>query len=195
MHRAGMEPRGGATGVGMILLLLATMFTNVLWSAQPQRSRQAIVVSGDPAATDVGLAVLKAGGNAMDAATAMAFALGVTHSGMTGLGAGGHVLVRMSDGRTSFFDFREQAPGKASRDMFLDAHGNVSPDAVTGWRAAALPGYVKGWEMMHGKCGVKRWKERLQPAIRLAGPGFRGSLLEPDNFRSNENPAHHPGPQ
>src|SRR5437773_2589227 len=98
-----MERGRGVTSIGMILLLLATMLTDVLWPAQPQRARQAMVVSGDSAATDAGLTVLKAGGNAMDAATAMAFALGVTHSAMTGLGAGGHALVRMHDGRTSFF--------------------------------------------------------------------------------------------
>ena len=132
VHCAGVERGGGVTSFRVILVLLAAMLSDFLWSAQPQHARQAMVVSGDPIATDTGLAVLKAGGNAMDAATAMAFALGVTHSGMSGLGGGGHVLVRMHDGRTAFFDFREQAPGKASRGMFLDGHGNLSPGCGDG---------------------------------------------------------------
>ena len=169
------------------------MLSDFLWSAQPQHARQAMVVSGDATATDAGLAVLKAGGNAMDAATAMAFVLGVTHSGMTGLGGGGYVLVRMHDGRTAFFDFREQAPGKASRDMFLDGHGNLSPDAVTGWRAAAVPGYVKGWETAHRRFGSKPWKELLQPAIRLAAEGFAISWLYANAFRGAQNLAQRSG--
>src|SRR5690348_9404139 len=99
---------------------LALMAANLVWGAQPYRAKHAMVVSGETNATDAGLAVLKSGGNAMDAAVAMGFVLGVTHSGMTGLGGGGYILVRMGDGRTTFFDFREQAPGRASRDMFLD---------------------------------------------------------------------------
>ena len=176
VHCAGMERGGGVTSFRVILLLLATMLSDVLWSAQPQHARQAMVVSGDPAATDTGLAVLKAGGNAMDAATAMAFVLGVTHSAMTGLGGGGHVLVRMHDGRTAFFDFREQAPGKASRGMFLDGHGNLSPDAVTGWRAAAVPGYVKGWEAAHRRFGVEA-VEGTVAARDSAGRGWVRDFL------------------
>src|SRR6266700_8140470 len=121
------------------LVLMAGMLA---WGAQPYRAKHAMVVSGETNATDAGLAVLKSGGNAIDAAVAMGFVLGVTHSGMTGLGGGGYVLVRMADGTTAFFDFREQAPGRASRDMFLDASGNLSPDSVVGWRAAAVPGNV-----------------------------------------------------
>jgi gamma-glutamyltranspeptidase/glutathione hydrolase len=168
------------------------MPANEMWSAQPLHARHAMVVSGDTFATDAGVAVLKAGGNAMDAATAMAFTLGVTHSAMTGLGGGGHILVRMSDGRTAFLDFREQAPGKASRDMFLDARGNLSPDAVTGWRAAAVPGYVKGWEIAHRRFGARPWKELLDPAIRLASEGFAVSWLYANVFRSAQNLARDP---
>src|SRR5205085_6329599 len=108
--------------------------------SQPYRARHAMVVSGETNATETGARVLQAGGNAMDAAVAVAFALGVTHSGMTGLGGGGYILVRLKDGRTDFFDFRERAPGKASRNMFIGADGALSHDSVTGWRAAAVPG-------------------------------------------------------
>src|SRR5437879_2389322 len=136
---------------------LALMAASLVWGAQPYRAKHAMVVSGETNATDVGLSVLKAGGNAMDAAVAMGFVLGVTHSGMTGLGGGGYILVRMADGRTDFFDFREQAPGSASRNMFLDASSNLSKDSVLGWKAAAVPGNVKGFETAHRKFGTKPW--------------------------------------
>src|SRR5919197_865928 len=117
---------------------LALLTANLIWGAQPYRARHAMVVSGETNATDTGLAVLKAGGNAIDAAVAMGFVLGVTHSGMTGLGGGGYILVHMADGRTTFYDFREQAPGRATREMFLDAKGNLSQDSLIGWKAAAV---------------------------------------------------------
>ena len=153
------------------VILFAFMAATLVWGAQPYRAKRAMAVSGETNATDAGLAVLKAGGNAIDAAVAMGFVLGVTHSGMTGLGGGGHVLVRMADGRTSFFDFREQAPGRATRDMFLDASGNLTNESVIGWKAAAVPGNVKGFETAHRKFGSKSWSELLQPAIRLAAQG------------------------
>jgi len=157
------------------------------WGAQPYRAKRAMVVSGETNATDAGLAVLKAGGNAMDAAVAMGFVLGVTHSGMTGLGGGGYILVRMADGRTNFFDFREQAPGRATREMFLDATGNLSTDSVVGWKAAAVPGQVKGFETAHRKYGSKSWSELLQPAIRLAGQGHPLSYGRAAAFRNPES--------
>src|ERR1051326_2227837 len=146
---------------------LAILAANLTWGAQSYRARHAMVVSGETNATDVGLSVLKSGGNAIDAAVAMGFVLGVTHSGMTGLGGGGYILVRMADGRTDFFDFREQAPGSASRNMLLDANGNLSKDSVIGWKAVAVPGQVKGLETAHRKFGTKPWADLLQPAIKL----------------------------
>ena len=165
------------------LLTLASMSSELLWGALPYRAKHAMVVSGDGYATDAGLAILKAGGNAMDAAIAMGFVLGVTHSGMTGLGGGGYILVRMADGTTEFFDFREQAPGRASRNMFLDANGNLSKDSVLGWKAAAVPGTVKGYETAQKKFGTKPWAELVQPAIRLAQQGFPVSWLKATAFR------------
>src|SRR5437867_12271762 len=114
------------------LILFAFMTGNLAWGAQPYRARHAMVVSGETNATDVGLAVLKAGGNAIDAAVAMGFVLRVTHSGMTGLGGGGYILVRMADGRTDIVACREQAPRRASRGMFFDTNGKLSPDSVIG---------------------------------------------------------------
>jgi len=157
--------------------------------AQPYRAKHAMVVSGETNATDVGVSVLRAGGNAMDAAIAMGFVLGVTHSGMTGLGGGGYILVRMADGRTTFFDFREQAPGRASRNMFLDAAGNLTKDSVIGWKAAAVPGTVKGYETAHRKFGTKPWAELVQPAIKLAAEGHPLSWMRAAAFRDPVNAA------
>jgi gamma-glutamyltranspeptidase/glutathione hydrolase len=163
------------------------MTGNLLWGAQPYRARRAMVVSGETNATDTGLAVLKSGGNAIDAAVAMGFVLGVTHSGMTGLGGGGYILVRMADGRTTFLDFREQAPGRATRSMFLDANGNLSQDSVIGWKAAAVPGNVKGFQTAHRKFGTRPWSELLQPAIKLAAEGHPISWMRAAALRDSAN--------
>ena len=111
---------------------------------------------------------------------AMAFVLAVTHPAMCGLGGGGHVLVRTGAGAASFFDFREQAPAAAARDMFADSAG----DAVKGWRAAAVPGYVRGWDTIHRRFGVKPWPDLLRPAIRMAADGFALSWLKRESFRT-----------
>jgi gamma-glutamyltranspeptidase/glutathione hydrolase len=169
------------------------MFASVLLcctispAAQSVRAKHSMVVSGESNATEIGVAVLNNGGNAMDAAVAMGFALGVTHSGMCGLGGGGYILTRMADGRTAFFDFRERAPGKASRDMFLGPDGKLSPDSVTGWRAAAVPGNVRGFELAHRKFGTRPWAELLQPSIRLASHGHPLSWLRAQEFRDGGN--------
>jgi len=165
------------------LVLLAFMAGSAIWGAQPYRARHAMVVSGETNATDAGVAVLESGGNAIDAAVAMGFVLSVTHSGMTGLGGGGYVLVRMADGTTTFFDFREQAPGRATRNMFLDAGGKLNGDSVIGWKAAAVPGNVMGYETVHRRFGVKPWTELLQPAIRLAAQGHPLSWMRAGAFR------------
>jgi gamma-glutamyltranspeptidase/glutathione hydrolase len=163
------------------------MTGTLLWGAQPYRAKHAMVVSGEANATNAGLTVLDAGGNAMDAAVAMGFVLGVTHSGMTGLGGGGYILVRMADGRTCFFDFREQAPGRSTREMFLDAKGNLTQDSVLGWKAAAVPGQVRGFEAAHRKFGTRPWAELLKPAIRLAADGHPLSWMRAAAFKDPAN--------
>src|SRR5579862_9667369 len=90
-------------------------------AAQPVRARHGMVVTRERHATEVGLDVLKAGGNAVDAAVAVGFALAVTHSSAGNIGGGGFMLVRMADGRSAFVDFRERAPLAATHDMYLDA--------------------------------------------------------------------------
>src|SRR5713101_3044982 len=112
-------------------LLLCSVASLVLlqpgWCArQPVRAKHAMVVTVEPHATDIGVEVLKTGGNAVDAAVAVGFALAVTHPSAGNLGGGGFMLARFADGRTTFLDFRERAPASASRDMYLDSSGNAT---------------------------------------------------------------------
>ena len=141
-----------------------------------------MVVSQEPLATDVGVAVLKAGGNAVDAAVAVAFALAVTHPRAGNLGGGGFLLLRMADGRSTFIDFRERAPLSARRDMYLDAAGKATEESVVGWRAAGVPGTVAGLEYAHRKFGSKGWAELLKPAVDYAAGGVTLSYGEAKNM-------------
>ncbi|HUQ93528.1 MAG TPA: gamma-glutamyltransferase [Bryobacteraceae bacterium] len=149
-------------------LLIVCLVAAPLGARHPERTRKALVVAQEPHATDVGVAVLKAGGNAVDAAVAVAFALAVTHPTAGNLGGGGFLLLRTAAGDTTFFDFRERAPGKASRDMYLDRDGKLTRDSLVGWRAAGVPGTVHGLETAHKKFGSRPWAELVAPAIRLA---------------------------
>ena len=155
-------------------LALAALFlvAPCLDGRHPVMARHAMVVSQEPQATDVGVAVLRSGGNAVDAAVAVAFTLSVTHPTAGNLGGGGFLLVRLADGRSTFIDFRERAPEIATRNMYLDASGNLTKDSVLGWRASGVPGTVRGLEYAHKKFGTKRWTELLKPAFELASKGF-----------------------
>ena len=139
----------------------------------PVAARHGMVVAGEPLAADVGVEILKAGGNAVDAAVAVGFALAVTHPEAGNIGGGGFMLVRLAGGETAVIDYREEAPGAASREMYLDQHGEVIPHASTvGGLAVAVPGTVAGLAMAHKKYGKLRWARVLRPAIRLARQGF-----------------------
>jgi len=143
------------------------------WGArQPVRAKRAMVVTVEPHATDIGVEVLKSGGNAVDAAVAVGFALAVTHPSAGNLGGGGFMLVRFADGRTNFIDFRERAPAAATRDMYLDANGKPTDESIVGYRAAGVPGTVRGLEFAHRKYGKKTWTELVAPARDLATKGF-----------------------
>jgi gamma-glutamyltranspeptidase/glutathione hydrolase len=155
------------------LLLVACCLP--VWAAQPVRARHGMVVSRERHATAVGLAVLKSGGNAIDAAAAVGLALAVTHPSAGNLGGGGFMLIRLADGRTTFIDFRERAPLSASRDMYLDAAGKATQDSVTGYRASGVPGTVRGLEYAVSKYGTKSWAELVHPAVELAAKGFPAS--------------------
>ena len=152
-------------------LLLAAV-AGLTYARQPVRARHAMVVSQEQFATEAGVRVLRSGGNAVDAAVTVGLALAVTHPAAGNLGGGGFMLVRFAGGRTSFVDFRERAPGKASRNMYLDAGGKPTNDSIEGWRAPGVPGTVRGLEHAHKKWGRKPWAELVAPAVALARDGF-----------------------
>jgi gamma-glutamyltranspeptidase/glutathione hydrolase len=146
-----------------------------------------MVVAQEPLASDVGLAVMKSGGNAVDAAVAVGFALSVTYPFAGNIGGGGFMLVRMADGQTKFIDFREKAPAKAGRDMYLNAAGSPTKDSLLGWRAPGVPGTVRGFELarnLFGRTNAISWQKLLRPAIDLASKGFPISHSQMDSFRA-----------
>jgi gamma-glutamyltranspeptidase/glutathione hydrolase len=132
-----------------------------------------------PKATEVGLEVLKNGGNAIDAAVAMQFAMAVVYPRAGNIGGGGFLVYRDKDGNSATLDYRERAPAAASRDMYLDEEDNVIPGLSTrGHKAVGVPGTVAGIVAMHEKYGSKPWAELVTPAINLAQHGYRLSPAE-----------------
>src|SRR5262249_25205919 len=140
---------------------------------QPLRARHGMVVAMEATAADVGVSILQEGGNAVDAAVAVGFALAVTHPYAGNIGGGGYILVRMAEGRSTCIDFRERAPQKASRNMYLDARGELTKDSVEGWRSSGVPGTVRGFELALSKYGRRKWSENMAPAVDLASKGFQ----------------------
>ncbi len=155
------------------IALLASLATPALaFRPEPVYARKAMVVTAERHATAIGVDVLRSGGNAVDAAVAIGLALAVTEPNAGNLGGGGFMLLRLADGRTTFIDFRERAPGASHRDMYIDKEGNATQDSVVGYRASGVPGTVRGLEMALKRYGTKQWSELVQPAIRLARDGF-----------------------
>ncbi len=151
-----------------------------------------MVVAMESIAADVGVGVLRKGGNAVDAAVAVGFALTVTHPFAGNIGGGGYMLIRMADGRATFIDFRERAPEKATRDMYLDAQGNLTRDSLEGWRSTGVPGSVRGFEIANTKYGRHTWAENLAPAIELATKGFEVSYPLAEGLRGSRSLARDP---
>ena len=131
-----------------------------------------MVVSTDSLASAAGLEILKAGGNAVDAAIAVQFALAVVHPVAGNIGGGGFMVARLADDTRIALDFREEAPGASSKDMYLDDAGNVTDASWVGHLAAGVPGSVAGMEAAHERYGTLPWDRLLAPAIRLARDGF-----------------------
>ena len=161
----GTQPPPAATGRS------ADTTMRVLRPATVVTSDSAMVVSASPYATEAGLAVLRSGGNAIDAAVTVAFALAVAYPAAGNIGGGGFLLARIK-GRNVALDFREKAPGAASRDMYVDSAGKVTEWSLNGPLAAGVPGSVAGLFEAHRRYGTKPWAELVQPAIDLAERGF-----------------------
>ena len=139
----------------------------------PVRAKEGMVASVDAAATRVGVDILRQGGNAVDAAVAVGYALAVTHPQAGNLGGGGFMLLRTKEGNTTAIDFREMAPAQASRDMFLDDQGNPdSKKSLTSHLATGTPGTVAGFSLALEKYGTLPLNKVIQPAIKLAKQGF-----------------------
>ncbi len=140
--------------------------------AEPTAGRRGMVVSTDSLASAAGLEILKAGGNAVDAAIAVQFALAVVHPVAGNIGGGGFMVARLADDTRIALDFREEAPGAASKDMYLDDAGDVTDASWVGHLASGVPGSVAGMEAAHERFGTLPWDRLLAPAIRLARDGF-----------------------
>ncbi len=135
-------------------------------------AKNGVVASAHPEASRVGIDILKAGGNAIDAAVAVQFALAVVHPSAGNIGGGGFMVIREKTGKTSSIDYREKGPSKSGKDMYLDKDGNVIPQlSILGRLASGVPGSVDGMVEAHAKYGKLSWKEILQPAIDLAVKG------------------------
>lgn len=164
------------------LLLFHLCFSvSLLWCqntkaafVQPQRSKKGMVVSAHPLASEAGQLMLRRGGNAVDSAVATAFAISVVEPFSAGIGGGGFMLLHQSQtGEIKALDFRERAPLRATRNMYLDEQGKVRPRAsIKGYLAVAVPGTVAGLYEVHHRYGKLSWQEVVAPAIRLARDGF-----------------------
>jgi gamma-glutamyltranspeptidase / glutathione hydrolase len=143
------------------------------WPQQAVRAPHGMVASDEDLGSQAGVEILKRGGNAVDGAVAVAFALAVVEPAAGNIGGGGFMLVRLADGRTTFFDYREVAPGKATRDMYIKPDGTLDKElSVIGYKAVAVPGTVAGLELALKTYGKLKLADVMAPAIHLAENGF-----------------------
>ncbi len=160
------------TAAGAAWLVLMTAGADAV-SPPPVKAPNGMVVSSQRLASEIGVAVLRQGGNAIDAAVAVGYALAVVDPCCGNIGGGGFATIRLADGTATFFDFRETAPAAARPDMYLDAAGEPIPDAsIVGYKAVGVPGTVLGLEAMREAYGTMSREALLAPSIRLAREGF-----------------------
>jgi gamma-glutamyltranspeptidase/glutathione hydrolase len=160
-------------------------------SREPVRATHGIVASTNEVASQVGVDIMKRGGNAVDAAIALAFALAVTHPSAGNLGGGGFMMIRLKNGRTTAIDYREMAPAAATHNIYLDKNGNLiegEGGSLVGYRAAGVPGTVRGMELALKKYGSGKlsWTQLIEPARRLAD-GFTVSYTLARSLRGNSD--------
>jgi gamma-glutamyltranspeptidase / glutathione hydrolase len=142
-------------------------------SLRPAHAQHAMVASVHELASGAGAEIMKRGGNAVDAAVAVGFALAVVHPQAGNLGGGGFMLIRMADGATHFVDYREKAPAAARANMYLDAAGNVIPQAsLLGYKSVGVPGSVAGMVYAEKKYGKLSLGQVMAPAVKLAREGY-----------------------
>lgn len=145
------------------------------------------VITAHPLASTIGVDILKKGGNAVDAAVAVQFALAVVYPNAGNIGGGGFMVYRAHNGEVAALDFRETAPSGASRDMYLDHDGNpITELSLYGQLAAGVPGSVAGMVEAHKKYGSLPWLQLLTPAIKLAEQGFAITAMQANEFNEHE---------
>ncbi len=184
------------------LLILCNLFavlpvTGAAAPLRPTHAPHAMVVSVHELASRAGVEMLRAGGNAVDAAVATGFALAVVHPQAGNLGGGGFLLLRNANGKVHFIDFREKAPAAATENMYLDAQGNVIPESsknssIVGYRAVGVPGTVAGLvyaEKQYGKLSIAKV---MAPAIKLARNGFPLAYEDAQDLKDDEYLAQFP---
>ena len=158
---------------GAGLFLSTFIFSCSFPKEQANKSKHAMVVSAHPLASEIGLQIIKNGGNAVDAAVAVQFALAVVYPSAGNIGGGGFFVYRSNGGECITLDFREKAPLNAQRDMYLDTLGNVVDNlSLIGHLAVGVPGTVDGMVTIHEKYGRLSWEKVIQPSIDLANNGF-----------------------
>jgi gamma-glutamyltranspeptidase/glutathione hydrolase len=147
--------------------------TEKSWPKQAVRAAHGMVATDEELGSRAGFEILQKGGNAIDAAVATAFALAVVEPAAGNIGGGGFMLVRLASGKTIFFDYREVAPGRATRDMYVLPNGRLDPEASTiGYKCVAVPGTVAGLDLVLKTYGTMKLADVMAPAIRLADEGF-----------------------
>ena len=177
-----------ASGLIILFISFEACTTGQLGRNNGSEFYKGMVVSANPIASKVGLDILKKGGNAVDAAVAVQFALAVVYPNAGNIGGGGFMVYRSASGQTSTLDYREKAPASSSRDMYLDSTGNAITDkSLFGHLAAGVPGSVDGMVKAHQKYGKLSWAEVVQPSINLARSGF--AITEKQANELNQNAA------
>lgn len=168
--------------------ILITLINTQSFAASPEpvRGKSGMVASTDVIASQVGVEILKKGGNAIDAAVAVGFALAVTWPSAGNLGGGGFMLVH-SEGKEQIYDYREMAPLSAHKNMYLDKKGNVIKDAsLVGYKASGIPGTVAGMFLAHNTHGKLKWFDVVEPARALAEEGFAVSYILAKNLKGKK---------
>ena len=161
----------------LVSLVNHSVATVAAASREPVRAKHGIVASTNEVASQVGVDVMKRGGNAVDAAIAVAFALAVTHPAAGNLGGGGFMMIRLRSGKTTAIDYREMAPVAATRNVYLDKNGKLiegEGGSLVGYRAAGVPGTVRGMELALKNYGSGKlnWSQLVEPARQLSANGF-----------------------
>ena len=168
-----MSSRRAIRTLWLVLLAVTARVCCAGGGMYPTHASHAMVASVHQLASEAGVRMMMAGGNAVDAAVATGFALAVVHPEAGNIGGGGFMLLRLKDGETHFLDYREKAPGAATAGMYQDAHGEVIPElSLIGYKAVGVPGSVKGLVYAQQHFGRLPLAQVMAPAIRLAREGF-----------------------